>query len=81
MSDTTAATADDAPSPWWPCPECGSVHFRATMSFERGSWMPDGRYVLFDPPTGTPTGIDVSHVDCLECGNEFDIAHHYGWQP
>lgn len=81
MSEPNAIT-DDAPSPWWPCPECGGIHFHTTVTWERGSWVeypPDEPvWVPFDPPNAVPTGTS-SHVVCADCGHEFDIAQHYEW--
>lgn len=79
LDGPTAATTDEAPSPWWPCPECGGAHFRVICVFERGEWVDEDTYVHHDPPSGTPTAIDVGVVTCVLCGHRFDIARHYGW--
>lgn len=72
----------DAQSPWWPCPDCGDIHFHTTVTFERGGWvqyMPEEHvWQAFDPPTGRPTGTALD-VRCDGCGHEFNIAKHYDW--
>lgn len=74
-----SAIKDDAPSPWWPCPECGEIRFRTTCVFERGRWADDtSTYVRSDPPDGRPCGIALN-VTCTACDHELDIAAHYGW--
>lgn len=79
MSDPSAIR-EDAPSPWWPCPECGGIHFRTTCVFERGRWADERTWKAFDPLDGHPGGIAVD-VTCDTCGHEFNIAEHYDWPP
>jgi hypothetical protein len=75
----SAEVLDDMPSPWWPCPECGGAEFRTTVMFERGEWISDDEYELSDPPTGRPAAVAVQNVECVGCGNRFDIHGYYGW--
>lgn len=70
---------DLAPSPWWPCPECGGVALRAIVHFERGRWVDEGTYVALDPPDGVVGSVQASDVTCDGCGHRFDIHAHYGW--
>lgn len=80
----SAETFDDAPSPWWPCPECGGIEFRTVVLFERGEWISfgddedEGEYETFDPPDGRPGSVGTDVV-CEQCGYRFDIHRHYGW--
>ncbi len=78
------AIREDEPYPWWPCPNCLlSVHFRATVCWERGEWIeyePDEhRYEQYDPPSGRPASVQANDVECVQCGHRFDIAKHYEW--
>ncbi|MGZ4610433.1 MAG: hypothetical protein ACXV2H_09275 [Actinomycetes bacterium] len=78
MTESNAIT-DNQPSPWWPCPECGGEAFRTTCVFERGSWVSDEQWEAFDPPKGRPSAINVSDVECVQCGWNFNICGHYEW--
>lgn len=70
----------DQPSYWWPCPECGGVHFRTICVFERGQWAEDrDEYLFDDPPNGRPNAIVTGDVECVDCGHRLDIHAHYGW--
>lgn len=86
MSEPSAIT-DDAPSPWWPCPECGFEHFRVICCWERGNWQPCGydedgepafKWQAFDPPRGAPSGVSTM-AECMNCRTTTDLATHYNW--
>jgi hypothetical protein len=72
----TDAVADDAPSPWLPCPECGrSVWFKATVTFERGEWLDEDTYEinLEVPPHITAYQSGPETIECIGCGHRFGL--------
>lgn len=73
------AIREDAPSPWWPCPECGCVHFKVTCVFERGWWLSETNYVVAEPPQGRPSAIQVSDAECVDCGTVTNLREQYQW--
>lgn len=78
-----SAISDHGPSPWWPCPACGGIHFRVTCTFERGRWheADDGEleWRPDDPVSGHPTGIGASDAECVTCGMITNLVEQYGW--
>lgn len=79
MDEQPNAVAEDAPSPWWPCPECGAIEMRFVGVLERGRWNEDWTYQQFSPPDGRPTGIRVDEVTCVACGHTFNPITQFGW--
>jgi hypothetical protein len=75
------AIADDAPSPWLPCPQCAGVWFKVQAVLERGHWVEDGTYEV-DLESPPHVGAYVSNagpdgaqpIECNECGHKFGLA-------
>lgn len=79
-AEQPSALSDTAPSPWWPCPECGGERFLGSFVLERGRWTEDFQeWQAFDPPSGVPTGIRVDEVECAACGHTFNPIAVFGW--
>lgn len=68
---------DREPIPWWPCPNCGAVHWLTLGVFEKDAEF-GGRFTGWTAGGLTDESKDQWPI-CFQCKEPCNLYEVYGW--